>query len=255
MVLPSEHPSAQSRSTWIIIGASRGIGLELVKQLLSYGQHVIATVRDVERASQLWAVAGRADRGACQLLQCDVTSETSINNFVHDVSSIRTLSRIDYVVLNAGILKYPNRATEISFNAFDEHMRTNAIGPVITAQKLLKTGIPIGTMIFMSSDSGSATVFRAHEDGFAAYAASKAALNQALRHMAAELKRQEGVTTILAIHPGEVSTDMADIEVGWQVDGIISASESVAGILRVVTSKSIEQSGTFWTWEDKVCIP
>lgn len=41
---------------------------------------------------------------------------------------------------------------------------------------------------------------------FAAYAASKAALNQALRHMAAELKRADDDTIVLALHPGEVAT-------------------------------------------------
>jgi len=66
--------------------------------------------------------------------------------------------------------------------------------------------IPIGTIAFMSSDSGSAQNFREMEDGFAAYAASKAALNQALRHMAAELKRKDDDTIILALHPGEVAT-------------------------------------------------
>ncbi|KAL1305112.1 hypothetical protein AAFC00_002041 [Neodothiora populina] len=66
--------------------------------------------------------------------------------------------------------------------------------------------IPIGTIAFMSSDSGSAQSFREMEDGFAAYAASKAALNQALRHMAAELKRKDDDTIILALHPGEVAT-------------------------------------------------
>jgi NAD(P)-dependent dehydrogenase (short-subunit alcohol dehydrogenase family) len=59
-------------------------------------------------------------------------------------------------------------------------MRTNCIGPIITAQKILST-IPVGTVVFMSSDSASASKFLSFEDGFAAYAASKAALNQALR--------------------------------------------------------------------------
>lgn len=76
----------------------------------------------------------------------------------------------------------------------------------------------------MSSDSGSTTNFREMEDGFAAYAASKAALNQMLRvssphrkehltptltpyqHMAAELKRKDDDTVIIAMHPGEVAT-------------------------------------------------
>ena len=68
-----------------------------------------------------------------------------------------------------------------SFADFSFHLHTNAVGPIITAQKLLKTHIPISMMVFMSSDSASATKFLAHEDGFAAYAASKAALNHALR--------------------------------------------------------------------------
>jgi NAD(P)-dependent dehydrogenase (short-subunit alcohol dehydrogenase family) len=71
---------------------------------------------------------------------------------------------------------------------------------------LLRSGIPIGTIIFMSSDSASASNFLSYEDGFAAYAASKAALNQSLRHMAAELIRSDSETTILAMHPGEVAT-------------------------------------------------
>lgn len=93
-----------------------------------------------------------------------------------------------------------------SFDEFAFHLHTNTIGPIICAQRLLKSNIPIGTIVFMSSDSGSAQRFREIEDGFAAYAASKAALNQMLRHMAAELKRKDDDTIILALHPGEVAT-------------------------------------------------
>jgi NAD(P)-dependent dehydrogenase (short-subunit alcohol dehydrogenase family) len=73
------------------------------------------------------------------------------------------------------------RATEISYSNFAHHLHTNTIGPIITAQRLLATGLPIGTIVFMSSDSGSALNFRDFEDGFGGYAASKAALNQMLR--------------------------------------------------------------------------
>lgn len=53
-----------------------------------------------------------------------------------------------------------------SFEDFNDHMKTNTIGPIIVAQKLIKTGLPIGTMVFMSSDSGSTSEFRAFEDGY-----------------------------------------------------------------------------------------
>ena len=91
------------------------------------------------------------------------------------------------------------------------HLHTNTIGPIIVAQKLLKISgdFPASKIIFMSSDSGSTALFRDYEDGFGAYAASKAALNQMLRHMAAELKRKGGNyadVCVLAMHPGEVQT-------------------------------------------------
>lgn len=235
-------------AVWVVVGASRGIGLEWVRQLLARGDYVLATVRDVAKASQLWALAGSA-MGRCQLFVCDVASEASVNNFAREVAALRTVDRIDHLILNAGILQYPNRATELSFDNFSDHLRTNAVGPIITAQRLLHSGIPIGSIAFMSSDSGSATDFRDFEDGFAAYAASKAALNQMLRHMAAELGRKKYTTTIIAIHPGEVATDMANVSLGWEVEGIINADESVAGMLRVVEQKTILDTGTFWTWE------
>ena len=139
-----------------------------------------------------------------------------------------------------------------SFDEFAFHLHTNTIGPVITAQKLLQTNIPIGTIVFMSSDSGSQGNFREMEDGFAAYAASKAALNMAVRHMAAELKRKDDDTIILCMHPGEVATDMANVQLPWEVQGIITPEESVMKMIEVIKSKGIQHSGTFWTYENKV---
>ena len=76
--LPETTGSSPDMSTWIVVGASRGIGLEWVRQLLARGNHVIATIRDVEKASQLWALAGAAEGGMCQLFECDVNHEASI---------------------------------------------------------------------------------------------------------------------------------------------------------------------------------
>ncbi|XXH00573.1 hypothetical protein Hte_006921 [Hypoxylon texense] len=99
--------------------------------------------------------------------------------------------KLGNVVLNADVLKYPNRATEISYSDFALHLHTNTIGPIICAQKLLNLSLdsPPPKIVFISSDSGSTTRFLDFEDGFGAYAASKSALNQMLRHIAAELGR------------------------------------------------------------------
>lgn len=67
-------------STWVIIGASRGIGLEFVRQLLERGDQVIAAVRNVEAAKRIWPLTGNETRpGSCLLDQCDVTDDSSID--------------------------------------------------------------------------------------------------------------------------------------------------------------------------------
>jgi short-subunit dehydrogenase len=77
--IPDVLFSDPDRKTWLIVGASRGIGLEFVRQLLLRGERILATVRQPfsEHASQLWSQAG-GDHGKCRMFICDVLSEASI---------------------------------------------------------------------------------------------------------------------------------------------------------------------------------
>ncbi|KAL2839194.1 hypothetical protein BJY01DRAFT_250613 [Aspergillus pseudoustus] len=255
---------------WIIVGASRGIGLEFVRQLAESGQRTIAAVRDKSRVEQLDEVVKQYAGNGGDLItveECDVASEKSIevgpvrirgtDSFTSAIKKrvLEDRLQVKNVILNAGINHYPNRATEISFSSFTLHITTNTIGPIITAQKLLAidpASPPPEKLVFISSDSGSTALFRGHEDGFGIYAATKAALNQALRHMAAEIERNGGKgTCVLALHPGEVETDMANVELGWQVEGVIQPRESVEGMLRVIAEKGAEDNGTFWRWDGR----
>ena len=45
--------------------------------------------------------------------------------------------------------------------------------------------------------------------------------------------------------------DMANINVTWEVQGIITPEESVTKMIDVIQSKGIQHSGTFWTYENK----
>jgi hypothetical protein len=72
------NPSDFKMPIWLIVGATRGIGLEFVRQLLRRGDRVLATTREVAKASQLWSLAGSSAAAACRLIECDVMREDSI---------------------------------------------------------------------------------------------------------------------------------------------------------------------------------
>ena len=65
------------KKTWVVVGASRGLGHEFVKQLLARGDNVLATVRkpSLETAVSLWP--NTEDR--CQIYDCDMLSPGSID--------------------------------------------------------------------------------------------------------------------------------------------------------------------------------
>lgn len=65
--------------TYLIVGASRGIGLEFVRQLLARGDQVIAAVRDPYKANDLYQLSAGIRPGALVIYQCDVTREDSID--------------------------------------------------------------------------------------------------------------------------------------------------------------------------------
>jgi short-subunit dehydrogenase len=86
----------RQRKTWFITGASQGIGLILVKQLLAQGYNVVATARDVEK---LQNAIGEASPQFLPL-QVDLPNEKSVKSAVD--SAISHFASIDVLVNNAG---------------------------------------------------------------------------------------------------------------------------------------------------------
>ncbi|RAQ62130.1 hypothetical protein COH20_002969 [Aspergillus flavus] len=134
--------------TWLIVGASRGIGFIFVRLLLASGHRVVATARGP--GSALDAVARDAPDRAI-ILTCDVSRKQSIASFI-DQFVQSGVKKVHYAVINAGILGYPN-GLDMTFDHFAQHLLTNAVRPLIVAQELLKlSDVSIKTMAFISSE-------------------------------------------------------------------------------------------------------
>ncbi|MYN27138.1 SDR family oxidoreductase [Duganella levis] len=198
-------------ATALIIGASRGIGLELVKQYRNDGWRVIATARKQEDCDALAALGAEPHK-------LDVTNLEAVAGIGWKLDG----EELDVAILNAGV--YGPRHDGFPAQAdFDAVMHTN----VLAAMRLLPVLAPLvcasrgdGKLAVLSSRKGSLSE-RTSPSG-SLYRASKAALNSVLIDTALVFGKQGA--TCVAFHPGWVQTDMggagADITVEQSATGI-----------------------------------
>lgn len=91
MDTPKNNPQV-----WFITGASKGFGLEMVKQLLQRGHQVAATSRDVAELRR----AANTDSADFLPLAVDLTTESSVGAAI--AATLAQFGRLDVVVNNAG---------------------------------------------------------------------------------------------------------------------------------------------------------
>jgi NAD(P)-dependent dehydrogenase (short-subunit alcohol dehydrogenase family) len=212
-------PAAEKSA--LIVGASRGLGLGLAKEMLDQGWHVTATVRSAPKNSELLEYHGQVT-----LDTVDINNSALVEAFVNRVAG----QVFDVVFINAGIGGPEGKTAETVSSEDVTHLfMTNAISPVRLAYKLLPMVKPdTGVLAFMTSLLGS---IERNDHGMAPlYSASKAALNQLTRGFVAGLTQP---VTVLSLHPGWVKTDMggphADIDITTSVKGLVKVLEAKAG--------------------------
>lgn len=204
----------------LIIGASRGLGLGLVRELLDRGWDVTATVRDVAHPGELANLPVQVEA----LLLDDIHSQDRLAEALAG-------THFDLVYINAGIYGPPHQsAIDASLSDVGQLFMVNAIAPLRLAERLLpRLNSDSGVLAFMTSELGS--VAGNESGGMALYRASKAALNSLSRSFAAGLG-ETGIT-VLNLHPGWVRTDMggesAPLDVQTSVKGLVDQVEGHAG--------------------------
>jgi NAD(P)-dependent dehydrogenase (short-subunit alcohol dehydrogenase family) len=188
-----------TETVYFIAGASRGIGLEFVKQLVKRPEAVVfAGVRSP------CSLESQFPSGPTNLriLKCDVTSDHDVSACV-DAVARSVYKRIDVLINNAGIDNFlPIRRT--SPEQLQLVLETNLVAPlrIMKAFIPLLEQSPVKKVICMSSDFGSIAMNDRKE--FGAYNVSKAGLNQLVIQFKNEYA-EEGITFI-PMHPGYVFT-------------------------------------------------
>ena len=206
----------------VVTGASRGIGLELVRQLQARGTQAVAVCR--RRTRELDALGVQVEDG-CDVTNADTWARLAAR-FEH--------ADIDLLVQNAGML-VEDGLDDADPADVRAQFELNALAPLFLTRALrhrLRAGAKVALItsrMGSMADNGSG--------GYYGYRMSKAALNAAGVSLAIDLKAQGVAVAIL--HPGAVRTEMTG------GSGMIDADESVRGLLRRIDELTLDGSGRF----------
>lgn len=221
--------------TWMITGASRGIGLALTMELLRRGDSVVAAARD-PWGGTLGELA-EAHPESLTPVELDVTSDDSV------AAARQALEGrpLDVLVNNAGAYGPRDRqsAAAMDFEAWRHVFEVNVYGPLRVAQAFLPnleagSGRKIATISSRMGSIGS------NPSGAIAYRSSKAAVNMTMVAFGNAVRERQ--IAVLLFHPGWVRTDMG----GSSAD--IPASESAAGLIATIDASGMAQTNSFRDW-------
>lgn len=214
-------------STFLVTGATRGIGLEFARQLSQRGDDVLATARDPKNAGELTSF--RLSIGGL-----DVSEPISIEGLTEALAG----RPIDVLINNAGVGSPTKSINDCTADELQRVFMINSVAPMLVAKAVLPS-LRLGSrkqIVNISSQLASIT----NNTGGSSYAyrASKTALNQLNKSLANELG-PEGFTCVV-VHPGWVRTDMGG------ANAPIVPADSVKLLLKLIDALTPADNGKFF---------
>lgn len=222
----------------LIVGASRGLGFEFVRQYRAAGAQVVATARNDD------GLAALSDLGATAL-KLDVTADVNNDAGASSLAWQIDGHQFDVVVYVAGVYGPHTSGLQSPAQAdFDAVMHANVLGPMRVLPQIQEALAPAAKLAILSSRMGSIGL----REGTAGwlYRASKAAVNSVLKDVSLVLA---GRAICVSLHPGWVRTAMggdgADLDVATSVAGMRAV---LAGLQAGDNGSFINHDGTRLAW-------
>lgn len=231
--------------TLFITGANRGLGLGIAQILAGKGWSIHATCRDPAKADALQTL-GKAHPGKVTLHRLELLDFAGIAKLGDTLKD----ATIDVLLNNAGVMnmaqkRFDPALKDQNFGRTDVEdwtgvFQVNVIAPMKMAEALVEPVARSERKVIVTTTSIMGSIELNTSGRWHHYRTSKAAVNQMMRGMAAEL-RPRGITCF-ALHPGSVRTEMNSPKAE------LSIEESTTGIVRVLENASLKDSGKYLQW-------
>lgn len=210
----------------LIIGAAKGIGAALAKQLLQDEHQVIKSSRDYRSLEQ--------QSDGSWTVNCDVTDDQSIQNMSDALHE--NFQHIDWLINCAGVLHndeyMPEKAlNQINRQQLTDNYLTNAVGHLLIIKALKKLITQAEKPLVTSVSARIGSIEDNHLGGWYAYRMSKAALNMGMKTVAIEWHRTHPKVKFLLLHPGTTDTDLSAPFQKNLPEGQLQSVESTASML------------------------
>ena len=216
-------------STILVIGASRGIGLEFVRQYRGEWDRVIGTARDDVGLKRIEGLGARA-------MRLDVTDPGGLGALRAQLEG----EKLDTAIYVAGVYARGDAAVAPPPQEFDRVMHTNVLG----AMQALVHIAPLveaadGRFAFITSEMGRiGGVASSH--GWL-YRVSKAALNMAVASAQPNYPR----ATLVAINPGWVRTELGG------AGAVLAVEHSVTLMRQTLAGLTRRHKGAFLNYDGR----
>eukprot|EP00794_Sanderia_malayensis_P014984 gene14984-16530_t len=243
---------ALARSVFVT-GSNRGIGLELVRQLIKpekTPEHVFAACRSPDKAEDLQKIA--EEHRNVHIIKLDVCNMHDIKRAKEAVSKHVGDFGINVFINNAAVLIGEEKLHDVTPEQMIKTYQSNLIGPTMLIQEFLplikqaskyeaSKEMSCAKAAILNISSKAACTNHNTMKGNYSYRASKAGLNMMNKILSIELANDKILAVLL--HPGLVQTDMG------RVNAITSPKDSVAGLLNVAQGLGEKDNGLLYDFE------
>ena len=239
--------------TAVVIGGGHGIGLALVKEILSKSDQskVFVTYNNEQKAAPLFEFA-KDNSDKVFTFKMNPTKEIELFNFKSSVE--KSVEQIELLINSVGFLHTDTVSPEKSLRDVEsenllQYFEVNSLPHLLIGKVFhsLFRHKDLSCIVAVSAKVGSI------EDnamgGWYGYRASKAALNMFVKGISVEYSRRGCNSISLAVHPGTTVTELSKPFIKRTNYILHEPRETALNILNVIEGKSKEETGSFLSWD------